>query len=83
MKLSYIAKTLFSISTLCGVVSAQAGIAESDLSDINRKMLSRNGFSEASVLMAQSTEKAAGTPEEFERRLAACASSQGRTCAFR
>ena len=74
MKLSYIAKTLFSISTLCGIVSAQAGIAESELSDINRKMLSRNGFSEASALMMQSTEKAAGTPEEFERYLVAIAS---------
>ena len=71
MKPSSFITVAIAIFTFCGIMPTLADSSEVDISGINRRMRSRNGFYEAALLMEQSTPKAAKTPEEFGQYLVA------------
>ncbi|MBQ3096577.1 MAG: hypothetical protein IJC66_00330 [Kiritimatiellae bacterium] len=70
MKSQRIIAVLFTICALCGIMPAWADISDADLASINRRMKSRNGFSESALLMKSATAKAAKTPDSFRQYLA-------------
>lgn len=71
MKSPRIGIALFTVCALCGTMPIRADISEADISAISRKMLERNGFYEAALLMESITAKAVNTPDGFGQYIAA------------
>ena len=71
MKSLRIVSVLFAICVQCGLMPAMAGISDACLADIDRRMKSRNGFSEAASLIERTTATVATTPDGFRQYLAA------------
>ena len=83
MKSQRIIAVLFTICALCGIMPAWADISDADLASINRRMKSRNGFSESALLMKSATAKAAKTPDSFRQYLAGIGNGIIFFCKFR
>ena len=71
MKSLRIIAVFLTIFAQYGIMPTWAGTSDADLVGINRRMKSRDGFSEAASLMERTTAKAVKTPDGFGQYLAA------------